>query len=241
MQHKDIYSDIGVGMPPDGSYPFSGGVLRTVDFFDHQLWSYGRAIDYMIEYDLGFDYTIDVAYDVNGRPSKHIHTDNTLGASLANTGLVFQYPGNIKNYYWPENASRGATSTIGSGAGEGSGKLLTKVTEQDLLDVGYPNLQEIYNNTDVSVLETLISQTIQASQLNRIPITVPTFELNTVVDPAFGTWALGDHARIEIEDPRFPEGLRTDIRIIGYDASPTSGEGPEEVKLIIAGGEGAEV
>lgn len=236
MQAKPS-ADLGVVMP--AGYPFADDITRSTTFNDFQVWSYGQAIDYMIGYDQGFDYTIEVGYDSNGNPSKLLRVDNVLGAPLATTGLVFHYPGNIKNYWCPESAAKGAVSTIGVGAGEGAAKIRVKVTQTDLLAAGYPDLQVQYENSDVALVDTLTSQTVQAGFLNRVPISVPTFEIIPDIDPIFGSWSLGDYARVELESPRFPNGFSTNARIVGYDASPPTSEGPESVKLIIAGDQDA--
>lgn len=231
MQQK-LQTDIGIQVDP--GYPFTPSITRTVTFDVNDAWTYGKAIDYMIEYDQGFDYYIDVFYAEDGSIGRRIRTDNVLGAAVENTGLVFDYPGgNVSNYWWPENASRGAVSVIGYGSGDIT-KLTSKVTQTDLLDAGFPNIQEIYSNSDVSVQATLDSQTAQQGRLLRIPITVPTVELNPNTVPV-GTWQMGDYAKLEIEDARFPAGLNTTVRVIGYEAQPPSSDEPETIKPIIEG------
>lgn len=224
-------SDIGVLVDPN--YPFTNNVVRTVNFYNYDLWTYGKAFDYLAEYDDGLDWTIEVYYDENGDPARRVRVDNVLGSPREATGLVWEYPGNITNYYWPENASRGAISVIGAGAGDGTTKLLTKKTNSTLLNQGFPNYQEVYSNTDVSVKSTLDTQT--ANELNRltIPITVPTIEADAAKEPYIGSWNLGDYAQISIEDPRFEAGINKYVRIIGYTASPPSSDGTETVNLVL--------
>lgn len=227
-------TDIGVTLPT--GYPFTGGVLRSPSFYDYDEWTFGKAFDYMAEYDQGLDWTIDVYYDENGLPAKRLLVSDFLGAeSLENKGLVFEYPGNISNYYWPENASRSAVTVYGSGAGDGSAKLRTSYTTPGLIEAGYPNLGEIYTNADVSLAATLTSQVLQQAALLRPPITIPTFQVESDKEPQLGSWAIGDTARIVIEDARFPEGKDTTARIIGYTAAPPGDQSSEQCSLIIAG------
>jgi hypothetical protein len=226
--------DIGIQIDPN--YPFSGGVMRTVTFYAYDTQSYGKALEYMAEYDTGLDWTVEVYFDEDGRPSKLLRVDNVLGATMENTGLVFEYPGNVLDYYWPENASRGASSVIGTGAGDGDAKLITKLTNQSQIAAGYPDYQEVYTNSDVSVADTLSAQTGSELQRLAIPISVPTIN----IDPAdvsfpFGSWGIGDYARFIVEDERFPDGLETSVRIIGYNASAPSGTSSETVALVLAG------
>jgi len=221
-------------------YPEAFGgtpVNRTVNFYPYQNWSFGKAIEYMINYSDGFDYTIEVGYDGSGNPTKTLTTDNKLGVSAAATQIAFDYPGNIKNYWYPESASNAAVSMLGFGAGEEALTLMSKVTISALLTAGYPDLQESYSNRDVSVQATLDSQTQTASTLAEVPMIVPTFETNPEMEPIFGSYSLGDYVNINIEDPRFPNGKIISTRIIGYDAKPTSAETQEEVKLVTSGEE----
>lgn len=236
MQQK-LQTDIGIQIDPN--YPFPeddvSSTLRTVSFFDYDVWTFGKAIEYMVEFDQGLDYTIEVYYDEQGNPASRMRTDNILGAAIDNTGLVFEYPGNIINYYWPENASRGATSVIGVGAGDGIEKITSRISDPIALSAGYPDLQEIYSNTDVSVQSTLDSQTTREVGRLHIPITVPTIEIDANGIPSLDSFGMGDYAQFAVEDARFEAGMTSYVRVIGYQASPPSSDGVEQCTLILAG------
>lgn len=237
MQSK-AFANIGLILPELGSWPIGleaaeVPVFRSVNFKQAQVWTYGRAIEYMVEFDDGFDWTIEVRYGEGNFPQRVVSTDNMLGTLLRSTQLVFEYPSNIKNYWFPENASRAATTTIGVGAGDDEGKLLSKATDLFLYDEGYPDLQETYDNQDVTRQSTLNSQTLRAQRLNRVPISVPTIELSPDIVPEVGSWNMGDHTRVYIEDPRFPDGKEIVTRVIGWELRPTSSGELEEVKLIV--------
>ncbi len=109
------YRNIGIVVPS----AFSNNILRTTTFNNYDVWTFGSAIEYMVGYDQGFDYTIDCQYDSSGNIIKTLLTNDVLGASASNTQLSFDYPGNIKNFWLPENASNGATTITGVGAGDG--------------------------------------------------------------------------------------------------------------------------
>lgn len=224
------YRNIGIIVPS----AFTNNILRTVTFNNFEVWDFGKAIDYMIGYANGFDYTIDVAYDTNGNPAKYLNTNDVLGTPVSTTQLAFDYPGNIKNFWIPENAAKGATTVSGVGAGEGSAMLRTVSTEQSLLDAGYPELVQFYTNKDVASSGTLSSQVVATLKQLKVPISVPTFELNPTISPFLGEYQLGDYAKFHLESPRFPNGYDTTARIIGWDVTPPSSGGTEQVKLIIA-------
>jgi hypothetical protein len=232
MQAKP-YSNVGIVVPS----AFTDHITRSTVFYDYEVWSIGKAIENLVGYADGFDYTLEPQYNSSGNPSVTLLTNDVLGSSLDSTGVVLDYPGNIKNYWFPENASSGATSVIGVGAGEGSSMLRTKSSRQDLLSAGYPDIQQVYTNKDVSVADTLSSQVVQTLNQLAVPITVPTVELNPQYEPTFGSFQLGDFARLAISDPRFPGGAELSIRIVGWDAVPSESDNAEALTLVVAGQE----
>jgi hypothetical protein len=232
MQAKP-YANIGITVPST----FATVVARTTTFYDYEVWTYGKAAENLVGYDDGFDYTIDVAYAA-GVPVRQLLIDNTLGAPASTSGLAWDYPGGIKNYYYPENASNAATSVIGVGAGDGKAMLRSKAQNASPLTNGYADLQEVYTNKDLLVASTLASQT--RAELNRIavPLTSPTFEVNPEIGPGLADFALGDYGYVYITDPRFPNGTRILVRVVGYTASPPASDGTETFKLVLEGQDG---
>lgn len=230
------YTDIGI-LVQAGAY--AGGILRTVTFRAYEGWSYGKAIEYMLAYDLGFDYTLDVVYDTNNNPAIQMRCANVLGTPIDTTQVAFDYPGNIKNYWYPESAGSAVTTMLGFGAGEADAMVRSKYVNQKLLDAGYPSLQGTYNNKDIADPATLGNQTKAAALLAAVPITVPTFEVNPQLDPPFGSYSLGDYTKIHIVDPRFPGGKELSTRILGWDIQPPVSDSTEGIKLIVSGQESA--
>ena len=57
------------------------------------------------------------------------------------------------------------------------------------------------------------------------------------VDPEFGTYSIGDDARIMILDNRFPSGLDEIYRIVGVSVQPGE-DGPERATLTLTQGAG---
>lgn len=234
---QDSFANLSITLPE----PFTnGGISRSVTFHDYEVWTYGKAIDYMIDYDEGFDYTLDVRYSTDGDPEIVLLTNNILGTPLANSQLVFDYPGAIKNFWYPENAAKGATDIHGVGKGEGSAMVRSRVSNVALLATGHPRLVEIYENDGIANVDTMNSHIVAELQRLGTPVTVPTFHVNPASAPVFGTYQLGDYAKMVIDkSPRFPEGKELFTRIIGWNVTPTSSEGMETVGLVAAGEEEA--
>lgn len=225
------YRNIGIIVPS----AFANHLTRTVAFYKYEVWTFGSAIDFMMEFDQSFDYTIECQYNSSGGIDKVLLVDDILGAPSSTTQLVFGYPGTIKNFWVPENASTGATTISAVGAGEGSAMIRTVDTNQHLLDAGYPELVQIYTNKDVNSLNILASKARSTLNQLKVPVSVPTFEINSEITPEFGTYSLGDYAKFNIESVRYPGGKEFLSRIIGWDVTPSSSDNQENVKLVILG------
>jgi hypothetical protein len=52
------------------------------------------------------------------------------------------------------------------------------------------------------------------------------------IEPQFGTYAIGDDARLIIQDERFPDGLDAVYRIVGLNVFPGE-DGPERVTITL--------
>jgi hypothetical protein len=66
-----------------------------------------------------------------------------------------------------------------------------------------------------------------------------TLQLIATDEPVFGSYSLGDDARVTIEDPRNPDGVEFTTRVVGWSVTPSSSESIEEVSLVLEGDEGA--
>jgi hypothetical protein len=229
------YRGLRIGAPPT----FPNNIVRTVDFFWYDAWTFGKAFDYMAEFDNGLDYYVDVRYDGFGDFERRLIVDNRIGASLDDTQLTFDFPGSIKNFWYPENASRGATTISGIGAGEGAASIRSLAVKQALLDGGHPELVQFYTNKDIKSLTTLQSHLNQEMRLLQTPVVQPTYEIESDREPHFGSYALGDYAHIKLDSVRFETPLELTTRIVGWDVKPSQSSGAEEVKIITAGEEDA--
>jgi hypothetical protein len=88
--------------------------------------------------------------------------------------------------------------------------------------------------TDQTVLDNLaIAQSVATSY----PPTVLKVVVPAYVDPVFGSYEVGDDARIIITDSRFPNTLDEIYRIVGLSVQPGE-NGPERVTLTLAQGAG---
>jgi len=232
MQGK-TNADIGIIIPDPGDFDPGDAVIRDEYFPAADGWSYGKAIEYLTNYADGFEYTIEVGYDADGNLAKTLNVDNKIGVPETAELQVFDYPGNVKNYYFPRTVSDAGVSVIGLGESD----LTFKYVHTDLLAEGWPDYQQQFSNRDVSEEETLESQTEAEANRVRPPITVPTLELEPSLEPSVDQVGMGDYAKTHIEDLRFPDGKVFTTRIIGWDAKPSEADNQEYLKLVVSGEE----
>ncbi len=225
-------SDIGLIVPS----AFTDNILRTQSFYDYDGWTYGEAIDHMLTYENSFDYDIDPSWGPDDEPIDTLRLDDVLGKPEADDSPVLDYPGNIKNFWYPESAARSAVSVLGFGKGEGASMPRQKYVNPTYLERGYPDLQKPYDNKDTADSADLLSQ-VRAYAISHKPwIISPTVEVNPEMDIDLDMWAIGDYAKLDITSSRFPGEMRptSAVRIVGWELNPPSkGVAEEKLKLTI--------
>jgi hypothetical protein len=246
MDQKEIVRQLIMHMLAKPSYgfdwklpgPFSVKTPRTESFPSYEGWSYGKAIEYMVDYQDGLDYTIEPRW-IGSAAQDIVVIGDVLGNPVEISDLILEYPGTIQKFWYNESASKGAVTVLGFGKGEGKAMTRSSYTNPKYLTGGYPNLQSTYDNKDVSRQSTLDSQTRAYAELLRPPMSSPTIEIDPDGFPGLGDWNLGDYAHVNIESARFPRGLKMEnVRIVGWELTPArKGTERDELRLIIAGNE----
>jgi hypothetical protein len=236
LSQTETYGDIGVLYNELGQT--TSGVLVDRVFYNYELKNVFQAIQDLSRQSNGFDFAIDIFYDdITGLPSKSFDTyypRSGLVYSPSNIECpVFQFPaGNIVEYEYPEDGTTAANSVWALGAGSNEGKLISNAQNAPFLTAGWALLEEQANYSDVtdqSVLDALAVGAVNAFAYPPITmkVVVPAF-----VDPIYGTYQVGDDARIIIQDDRFPSGLDQIFRIVGSSVQPGE-DGPERVTLTL--------
>src|SRR4029077_381962 len=142
------------------------------------------------------------------------------GAPALTTGLVFDLPGNVMAYRWPEDASRSGNNIVCYGTGSGGGMLLSSTADPSQLDGGYP-LLELAVASKGQLLQAELD-TFVSSQLSALkaPVALPELDVNPAFDPVLGSYTVGDECRLVFRDVRFPNGLDAYFRIAGIKVTP---------------------
>lgn len=222
--------DIGIQI-----VPASSGILLDRTYYDYELKTYYNALQDLSRAEDGFDFNILCAYGGSGVTKTLNLGYPRLGVVYSSTNIqatVFDFPGNIVEYLYPEDGSIAANKVYALGAGSNEGKLVSIQTDPTKLTTGWPLLEEQANYSDVTD-QTYLDQ-LAEGQVNAVsyPPTVLRIVVPAYVTPIFGTYSIGDDARVMITDVFFPDTLDEVYRIVGLSIEPGE-DGPERVTLTL--------
>jgi len=233
LMQGEAGSDLGIVVPT--SFPFTQSILLDAAVQSTDYKTYGDMIDDLANGDLGFDWRIDWTRAGNVYTRTLKAAQPTLGSPFGANTLVFDYPGNILNYWETDSLSDAGNNIITLGAGQGESALTSTVYRQDLIDSGYIRLDvsvSSKNTTDQTILDGLAQR--QAA-LHAAPINTIKVQMKADKDPEFGSYALGDTVTLSIEDAWHPEGFTKVTRFVAYTYTPAQAGAVEETELIFEG------
>lgn len=239
LQNSAAGRNLGIAIPTSTSGPHKNVSILSTD----QLF-YSEAMDQLATAADGFDWTIDLFKDADGSYNKKLRVGYpTMGAQQGNANLlVFEYPGNILNYYMTESMSDAGTNVFAMGSGEGS-TMPIAVTEQTNMIVqdNWPRWDVDVSYKDVTSQSQIATLALQES-INRKP-PMPTIKatIKGDLDPIVGSYNIGDACQLVITDPRNPSidgataGYSVPSMIVGMEIKPPASDGVEEVNIILPG------
>lgn len=227
------YGDIGVITGSETS-----GVLVDRVYYAYELKGVYPAIQDLSRQDDGFDFNIQVSYDpITQEPIKTL----TLGYPRSGTvydvndplAIVFMFPaGNIVEYEYPEDGSVAANKMYALGAGSNEGKLIAIATDNNKYTEGWALLEDQGNYSDIT--DSTVLQELALGQV--IAVSYPPTVIKIIVPayavPEYGTYGIGDDARLIITDERFPNTLDEVYRIVALSVQPGE-NGPERVTITL--------
>lgn len=221
----------------------TSGVLVTQAYASYELKPVAEAVEALAKVDPGFDFAIDPSYNPStGALVKTFRTQYPRrGRRSQQTGHVFEVGRNVISWSWPSDGTRMANKVWAVGRGEGSAMLLTSSADTSQITPissggpGYPLLEQTISATDVAVRSQLNALALARRKAVVTPVTLPEITVRADIDPVFGSYITGDSCRFIIPPdttPRFPNGLDTFFRIVGWDVS-VSDDGAESVTLTL--------
>ena len=229
--------DIGIIVPNNVS-----GIDVTRVYYAYEFKDVWDAIKDLSNQQDGFDFNIDVAYDVNLNPSKYAQTAypqrGTPFDPTNPAALTFEFPGNIVAYEWPDDGSVVANEMYGIGPQSNEAKIIaTAAAPIDQSAAGYPLLEDTVSYTDQYDPDLLYQQTLGEVTAKQIPVVTPKIVVPAYADPVLGSYKTGDEILLRITDDRFPNngagfGLSQIFRIVALSVQPGE-DGPERVTLTL--------
>lgn len=194
----------------------------------------GEAVSQLAAVDDGFDFAIDVAWDYSTSPPSIQRTFRTYypqrGRTGAATGLVWELGRNVSKIGWPEDGTNASNSVRILGATVND-QLMTSSSvvglRTDILNQGYPLLEQSLSMTDINVQATLDAHAIAEVNARAVPVVLPPVTVNGNLDPQIGSYITGDECRLRIQpnsDPRFPDGVDETRRITAWKVDAQTDE-----------------
>lgn len=158
---------------------------------------------------------------------------------------LFTFPGNITGFVYAEDGSQTTASVVAVGGGSGTSQVVYYFLNDPTGGgaagtAALPALEHAVSYQQVTD-PAIIAQLGQAdAKLRAGPVTTLTLTVRGDIEPVPGSYTVGDHARVAIDDVRFPPSLYPG----GYDDTwritqltitpPTSGGQDESVTVTLA-------
>ena len=218
-------------------------ILVSRVYFDYEFKDVWGAIKDLSNQQDGFDFNIDVAYDSGGNPLKYLRLDYPARGRTFEyndpAALVFDFPGNLVMYEYPEDGSITANKMYGIGPNSNEAMIRAVATSpSNQVANGWPLLEDTTTYNDQYDPDLLYQQTLGEVTAKENPVTTIKIVIPAYVNPVLGSYKTGDQCLLRITDDRFPGtngefGLVTIQRIVAIAVEPGE-DGPERVTLTLA-------
>jgi hypothetical protein len=232
QMQSDFGSNLNINVPGSFTTVITKDltVLATdFKYYDNVMSGIADAVD-------GFDWYIAISKDGTNYRKDLLIGYPTLGSGVSASMNVFEYPGNITQYYLTEYMSDAATNLFVLGAGEGSDMLVSEYVNSPLLISGFPRWDITVSRKDLNDQTTVDAIANQLGQINAPPINVIKITVKGNLTPEFGSYTLGDVCKIVIKDPRWPNnGFKGNKRLLKWTLTPQSSDNTEEAELVFQG------
>lgn len=179
----------------------------------------------------GFDWAFDVApTGLQTAPWQAQFTVNAprRGVSYVNSGVVFDYPGPVKQYHLTKDGAQLVSDLFVAGSGQGLGQLTGEFTKA----TSYVKMQQIDNNSDLSSQSAL--NVYGQGRIKIIGDPPPlTLTCTIMADAWYNTGlGIGDEFTLVAND-NYLRGTPLPGRVVQVDMKPGTDSDPEYVDLSI--------
>lgn len=213
------------------------GILKSIEVKGAEYKSFRQVLDSIADADNGFDWIIDVNKN-GGIYQRNLRIGYpTIGSGSSAALTVFDYPGNITNYWRNESMAESATNLYTIGAGEGESMITSRFTHTDTLAGGFPRYDNDLSLKDINDQTMLDALTRQKAEILKPPMPIYTVEIKGDRVPSFGSFGVGDACQLHILDPKHSDGMVLNTRILSWEYTPQSDSSEEKVRLTFEGDE----
>jgi len=215
----------------------TSGVTINRTFYGYEYKTVMAALQELSKSATGFDFNIYVYYDSNGNPAKLLRLGypryGRVYSATSPSVPVFELPGNMVEYIWPEDGTIAANYLYTLGAGSNPGRLISVAYDGSKIASGWPLLEDQANYGDVS--DPTLLANLGAAQVAVISYPPTTIKITVPpsLDPIFGSYEVGDSARVRILDDRFTSQLDAVYRITGFAIQAGESNQPELVTITL--------
>jgi hypothetical protein len=181
----------------------------------------------------GFEFKIRARWDGSVPKRELIQAYPRFGVAASDTNYVWSYPqGAITSMRWPEDGTGAADQVVAMGNQQADG---TRPYATSAAAVGAPGAVDVltFSVDDTPTLQ-MLADAVQRVRAGNIEI--PEVTVFGAVDPAFGSYSVGDHARYHIRAGvrgRFYSGMDSVWRIIGLRVAVRP-DGREDVTHLLS-------
>lgn len=221
----------------------TSSVLVSRVYYDYEFKDIYAAIKDLSNAENGFDFAVDVAYDSTGTPKKYLNYGYPKrGVTYVSTdpnALVFELPGNLVAYEWPDDGSTTVNTLYGIGPNSNEAKIRSMaVGPANQVAAGWPLLEDTTTYNDQFDPNLLYQQTLSEVTSRQNPVVTIKVTLPAYVEPVLGTYITGDECLLRITDARWPQPTEGGFgyvgvkRIVSITVEPGE-NGPERVTLVL--------
>jgi hypothetical protein len=212
------------------------GVLRDRTYYGYDGATYGDRMKQLSAVLEGFDWRIRNDRVGNGFERNLLLGYPYLGATEANTSLVFEYPGNLVDYTTSEDSGEAATSVVVMGAGDGSAKIMVESTQAwsgMFSTAGWPLLESVQQAQGVTVMSTMNEHLGKWERKLMPPMRVVEATARGYTVPEVGSYEPGDYAMFRIQDD-FTNTIITEMqRIYSFSVTVPDSATEETVSFVL--------
>jgi hypothetical protein len=232
QMQADNGSNMNIIVPP----VFTDAVLKDLDVLASDGKYYSDVMSALANSIDGFDWYISATKDGTLYQKNLLIGYPTLGTNPFEGMIVFEYPGNITQYYLTEAMVDAGTDVFVVGEGEGSSTVLGVFEDTDAINTGSPRWDVNVSRKDINDQNTADSVAAQEGANRKPPMPIIKISVKANLDPEFGSYNLGDTCGIAIKDPRFPgNGVFMRKRLLKWELTPQSSDNTEEANLLFEG------